>query len=198
MKYHFDHISSVHHYIYKELIKRTSVFCRPFLIVLLSMTCLTAVAACSFGDDEETGSGDIVTVGQTLPSFSVVMADSSSIATDSLLGRPSVIVFFNTTCSDCQRELPIVQQIYEELGDSVNFVCISRAEGAEDIAEYWSGNELTLPYSAQSDRAIYNLFATITIPRIYVSNSANVVTAKFVEKAGYKKLRAAIDENLSE
>ena len=42
--------------------------------------------------------------GDRLPDFEVVMSDGRRITTESLKGKHSVIVFFNTSCSDCRRE----------------------------------------------------------------------------------------------
>ena len=165
--------------------------------LLLAGASLLATAACTSADDVSAeSSGDIITVGQPLPAFAVTLADSSSLATADLAGRPSVIVLFNTSCRDCQRELPVVQQLYEELSDSVRFVCISRAEEAASVAAYWQSAGLTLPYSAQPDRTVYNLFATRTIPRIYVADATTTVTAVFVESAGASALSAAVRSTL--
>lgn len=169
---------------------------KPLLLLSLFFVCLTAMAACSLGEDMAEGSGDVVTVGQRLPVFDVTLADGSVFSSADLAGRPVVIVFFNTTCGDCRKELPTVQELYGDLGEAVRFVCIGRAEPAADVAAYWAANGLTLPYSAQSDRRVYELFATRAIPRVYVADAAGIVRATFVEKVSEKKLRAAIENAL--
>ena len=51
--------------------------------------------------------------GDALPEFMVEMNDGTILDRDSLRGKVSVLVFFHTSCSDCQRELPVLQQLYE-------------------------------------------------------------------------------------
>lgn len=154
---------------------------------------LPAVAAC-ISEEAGTDDGGIVREGQPLPEFSVTLADGTEVSSETLKGQPAVIVFFNTGCGDCRKELPTVQRLYDETGQRVRFLCISRGENAESISGYWERNSLSLPYSAQTDRAIYEKFARHTIPRLYVTDAAGTVRAAFAEKASYRQLKAAIED----
>lgn len=99
-------------------------------------------------------------------------------------GRRQFILFFHTTCPDCQRELPVVQEFYSRhKGETeIAFVCIARAESDADITEYWSTNRLTLPYSPQADRREFDKFADSGIPRIYVTDENGYVTSIFTDR----------------
>lgn len=138
--------------------------------------------------------------GDRLPEFSVTMDDGSTISTADMLGGISCIVFFHTGCPDCQKTLPLIQQLYDrysvseqtsgnntisdEAGSNtvpdiaagqVRFLCISREEDAGSVEEYWTEHGYTMPYSAQESREIYNLFATYAVPRIYISDIDGVI-----------------------
>lgn len=138
----------------------------------------------------------IVRVGQQVPDFDIEMADGTVVTPQSLRGTVSVVVFFSTTCYDCRKELPVIERISHEFPD-VRFVCISRAEDKASVQKFWHEHHLTLPYSAQSDKAVYLRFATRTIPRIYVVDEAGIVAATFVEKTSSRKLRRAISKTIS-
>ena len=127
-------------------------------------------------DDEPQGIA--LSPGDSLPSFSVVCSDGATISTESLKGKKSMIVFFNTSCSDCRQELPVVQQVWETFKNDpeVVIIAISREEGPESVAKYWEENNLTIPYSAQTTREVYSLFAPSVIPRIFISNPQGVIT----------------------
>ena len=133
------------------------------------------------GDDT-----DLVRVGDRLPSFSVEVVDGVDRYTFSseVLTGPTVIVFFNTSCSDCQRELPVLNDYYLQHRSEPGFqmVAIAREETEESIRAYWEANNLSIPYSPQSDRRVYNLFATMTIPRVYFSSHTGLVTWIGIEK----------------
>ncbi len=117
--------------------------------------------------------------GDRLPDFQVQMADGSYLSSASLIGSPCVIVFFHTTCVDCQKTLPVIQQAFRQYGETVRFVAISRAQAASEISSWWTENGITLPFSAQEDRSVYQLFASSRIPRVYICNSRGVVVKCF-------------------
>lgn len=117
--------------------------------------------------------------GDRLPDFSIVMDNGDVVTTSSLSGKKSIIIFFTTTCGDCRRELPAFQQWYDEIiqnQENVNFICISRAEGSEAVAAYWAEHGFTMPYSAQSDRKVYEMFASSGVPRVYEINPELIIT----------------------
>ena len=125
--------------------------------------------------------GPSVPQGSPLPDFSVVMNDGSVVSTSSLRGKVAVIVFFNTSCPDCQQELPVIQKLWDIYKDNpqVEIVPISREESAASIKAYWSAHNLSMPFSAQENRDVYSLFAPSVSPRVYVANREGVITAGY-------------------
>ena len=140
------------------------------------------------------GASDNISVGES--TFMVEMNDGTILDRDSLRGKVSVLVFFHTSCSDCQRELPVVQQLYEVYAGNprVRIACISREEPEKEILAYWKSNALTLPYSAQSDRKVYSLFSEEGVPLVYVSDTACNVRYLFTDNpiASFEDLYQAV------
>lgn len=138
---------------------------------------MAIMASCSMIKDEvpDPIGEEKVRVGDRLPEFSVTMNDGRVVRSSELKGKPSVIVFFATTCKDCQRELPLINERYRQYGEDTIFVAISREQTADEVLSYWTRNALTIPFSAQSDRSVYSLFATSGIPRIYTSDADGIV-----------------------
>ncbi len=130
-------------------------------------------------DSDPVNSG--VAVGDSLPHFAVTLNNGHTLATDSLKGKISVITFFNTSCQDCRKELPEIDKLREAYSANPDIVtfAIARNESAESIAAYWSANNLHTPWSAQPDNAVYSLFATVGIPRIYISDRQGIIVAAY-------------------
>ena len=61
-------------------------------------------------------------------------------------------------------------------------VAISRGEGKDVVARFWSEHELLIPYAAQEDTSIYELFASGIIPRVYFVSAQGIVTHIDVEQ----------------
>lgn len=156
-----------------------------FLSVLLTIVC-----GCSTVVDDENHDNEVkeyVVVGDRVPVFTVetVGADGTrgTFSTSQLSGE-TVIVLFNTSCGDCRRELPRLNEYYLEhrYDEGFQMVAISREEGAESVAAFWKEQGLSIPYSAQTDRRIYQLFASSIIPRVYFCSANGIVTKVLIEK----------------
>lgn len=61
-----------------------------------------------------------------------------------------MIVFLNTNCPDCRKDLPVIQKIYGDFRSMALVVCISLVYGRSEIEEYWSDNNL--PFAIRSRR----------------------------------------------
>ncbi len=122
-----------------------------------------------------------VKIGDQLPAFSVKTIDGVTISNKSFEGKKGTIIFFNSTCKDCRRELPVMEQEYKLLMSSADsddylWICISREEGVANVTKYWEGEGFTMPVSAQSDRLTYTKFATAGIPLV-IRTDGTTITA---------------------
>lgn len=142
--------------------KDTSI-AKPTWRLLAAAIAVLAIAGC-VGDPEPESR---VSVGDPVPVFEVTLNDGSTFGRTQMAGKTTRLVFFNTDCADCRRELPLLQREADAAGPATQYVCIAREEDAETIAAYWADNALTMPWSPQPDRRVYSLFATSGIPRVY-------------------------------
>lgn len=153
--------------LFLRLLKRISVITTTFVFIGLLTGCVEDK------DDKEFS----LEAGSRVPDFSVTLIDGEIFSTDNIANSGIsnlLILFFNTDCQDCQQELPEIQTLYdwilneENLAGNTRLICIAREEGADDIRSFWETHNLTMPVSPQSDRRVYNLFANVGIPRLYL------------------------------
>lgn len=146
--------------------------------VLLILSCLLIATGCI----KEEQNGADLKVGDMIPDFEVVMSDGRVVTDDDLKENVSVVMFFHTSCKDCQQALPVMQRIYDEYAsESLPIVLISREQGKESIYTYWKENGLEMPYSAQYSRRVYKMFASTRIPRIYVNEKGGIIRHMFTD-----------------
>jgi len=167
--------------------------------ILWCMLVLFLCTSCIGEEDFDTE--EVVKVGHRLPDFTVTMNDGRVVTGDSLRKVVSVVMFFHTSCPDCQQALPRVQRLYDKYAsEDIAFVLISREEEAASVAPFWEANGLALSYSPQPDRRVYELFAYRRVPRIYFSNRQGVVKHIFTDDPvpTFDELEEALQRVLAE
>ena len=146
--------------------------------ILASLSILIGLCGCI----KEKRNGHEISVGDHIPDFEVMMSDGTIVTDVSLNGAVSIIMFFHTSCPDCRQTLPVVQEIYDSYVEKgVKFVLISREQTKEEIETFWAEKGLTMPYSPQTSREVYSLFAQSRIPRIYISDRNCTVRTIFTD-----------------
>ena len=165
----------------------------PLNRLLLGLVCCLLATSC-IKDNEEWAN---LEPGDRLPAFSVQLTDATVFNSQSLAGKGGMIVFFHTGCPDCQEELPRIQELWDDatLRSSIWLVPISREQDGASIEAYWQANGLTMPYNAQTGRKIYSLFASVSIPRIYVFSADGIILHVYDDS--YLPTADALRANLS-
>lgn len=145
----------------------------------MGMLLVVSLGGCMQDDLPETL--ERVGVGDRLPEMVLRMNDGTVVDNRSMAGRPVMLVLFSTVCGDCRKELPEVERAYRMLSSEgdVMVIAISRGEGERQVAALWEELALTMPYSAQEDRTVYELFANQGVPRIYIANREGRIVAAY-------------------
>lgn len=154
----------------------------------------TALILSSCTKDDWEGIGD----GAAVPAFSISSPDGTVVSSESLKGKIYLLTFFNTSCPDCQQELPVIQQLYRNYHSDIVFLNISRGESHASVSAYWQKNGFTMPFIAEESKAVYNLFASSGVPRLYLVDGRGVVVKSFDDSnmPGFEQLSDIIDEQL--
>ena len=99
-----------------------------------------------------------------VPEFMLIGANGETISSSSLGGQVYLLNFFDTTCPDCQKELPVLQRIYEKYKTSVTLLNVPRSQTREEVNLYWDKAGLSMPVYMASNKNLYYQFATRGIP----------------------------------
>lgn len=75
-------------------------------------------------------------LGAQIPEFEAISLEGVKINRETLLGKPSVLNFWFTTCAPCVAEIPGFNSIVDKFGpDQVNFIAFGR-DSKEDVKEF--------------------------------------------------------------
>lgn len=141
------------------------------------------IASCISEPIDDTPSGSKLNIGDSIPDFEIKLSNGTNLCTNDLIGKNCLLTFFHTQCSDCQKELPIINEVYlaHQQDTTWHFLCISRAEEYQSVNRFWQQHNLSLPYSAQPNDQIYRLFAYNTVPLIYVIDKEGIIRAIYTD-----------------
>lgn len=89
--------------------------------------------------------------------------------------KPTLLVLFTTWCSSCKEAAPAISKKFEQLKGQINLVGIGREHSSEDL-EAWAKIEgLAYDLVEDPDRALFNQFAELHVPRIYLIDTDGTV-----------------------
>lgn len=111
-------------------------------------------------------------------------------------GQVVLVNFWATWCPPCIAEMPSLQELYEDYGDTVTFVFVSN-EPREVIQEFLNTNEYTFNvFSSISDYP--DIFDVTSIPRTFLIDKEGYIRVDKTGAANWDSgsMRSIIDELL--
>jgi peroxiredoxin len=125
----------------------------------------------------------IIRVGDIAPDFSVTLISGEDVTLAEVLNQqPLLLIFFSHTCPDCKALLDDMQEAKQHINAlGVRVLAISRDGSTEEVVTYFSDNGYQFDVAVDVERSVYNLYATMYVPRTYLINSSGVVQYTTVE-----------------
>lgn len=140
-------------------------------------------------EEDDVEATTLVNVGDVAPDFAVTMLDGRTIKLSELRGNVVMVCFWATWCPPCRQELAHLQEgvIDQFAGEKFVVLPISRGEERAVVEKFIVDNGYKFGVGLDSDRAIYDLYASNYIPRTFiVDKEGNVV----YRTAGYDEVIA--------
>lgn len=154
------------------------------------------------GDSNSPVGESYVNVGDMVPDFAVAAANDLNggegfESPGFFIENQSLLVFFVTWCPDCWRELPFVQYANEKI-PQLNVAAINWGEPKGTVVDYLAENEFTMPAYLDPGGSIFKLFASKTIPRIYLIDEEGKVVWMAIENLHYGNFTEAKGDQFNE
>ncbi len=145
---------------------------RGFTRILLAGLAFLLVAVSPVGGAE---------VGESMPDFVMQTFDGSTSSSEALAGRPLMLIFWNTWCPDCMRELPAVNRLAKKfIPRGLAFLAINTAinDSKRRARAYWMKKEFLFPSGFDHDFEIGDLFKVRGVPTIFLIDSKGIIRHK--------------------
>ena len=163
---------------------------------VLFLTTATGYALMSYGKGSSmrtalpNAQAALTHVGTQLPDFVVTALNGTTIHSSELRGRVVVVGFVATWCKYCQKELPHLQEIWDELHNKGDFamLAVTCGESVEKVTAFQSKHHFTLPMALDPERASCKLYAGNGIPHVYVLSRDGTIV---YEAVGFREEEVA-------
>ncbi len=125
-----------------------------------------------------------VQIGDFVPTFTVNDGEGKQFNSEMFKDKKSILVFFHTSCEDCQKVLPIIEEAWLQIKDSSEYqiIVIGREQSKVEIDNYWEKERFSMPTYLDIDRQVFNVFANSTIPRVYLIDTNGIIHWMAIEK----------------
>ena len=130
---------------------------------------LTAAAAHAAGGGVAPSASNVARIGSPAPDFTLRLLNGKSVTLSSLKGRPVVVTFWHSSCPHCQREAPVLDQVYQKYrGKGVVFLSVNvswdhEAPARKFVEEY----RLQFPVGRDADGRIGDLYDVEATPTTF-------------------------------
>lgn len=122
-----------------------------------------------------------VEVGEPMPDFSIRTMDGKEFSRATLVGKPLLLVFWNTWCPNCMRELPGIDRLAEKLGPR-GLTVLAVNTGINDTERksraYWEKSRYRFPTGFDHDFEVGQAFRVRGVPTVYLVDAKGVVRYK--------------------
>lgn len=131
--------------------------------------------------------------GDPLPEFNI-SNPNGTVSNKYFENKFVLVIFFSTTCSDCQKALPDISTLYNtyKSKSSVCVLLIARDETEEEVTTYFRKHQYDMEFFADPHRKVYSLFAGNTIPRVFLAGKDGTIILTQTEKVDVGKINATI------
>jgi len=122
-----------------------------------------------------------VEVGEPLPEFAIQTFDGNKASRATLEGKAALVIFWNTWCPNCMKELPEINRLAEKLGPrGLEVLAVNTAfnDSENKARAYWKKYGYVFPVGFDHDFEVGQAFGVRGVPTIFLIDSKGVVRYK--------------------
>ena len=122
-----------------------------------------------------------VEVGEPIPDFGMRSLAGENISRASLAGKPLLLVFWNTWCPLCKKELPQINRLaekYHSKGLSVVAINTGLNDSESKARAYWKKNGYQFPVVFDQTFDIGGSFRVMGVPTVLLVDAKGIVRYK--------------------
>lgn len=133
--------------------------------------------------------------------FQVQDAMGNTVSLSNYIGKPIVLNFWASWCPPCKWEMPFFEEVYQEMGDTVQFMMIDAVDNMRETKEagekYVTEKGYTFPVFYDVERNASNTYGVYSLPSTLFIDAEGYVVSAHVGAMDKEKLKEEIDKMLT-
>lgn len=158
---------------------------RHFLLLVISLVVAEGLSAQKFYS----------IVGKPFPSFVMTDIDDSIVSNATLLGKPTLLIFFGTRCPPCMKELKeLDESIPDSWYESFNIYAIGSTDDSGRLQRFNSRSNYKFNFIPDPNQELFNKIGDHTIPRTFLLDRKGNIKSQTVgfNKTPFENLMKAM------
>ena len=175
----------------------------PLRLVALSTVVALAAAVGTYallsddGDDADTDPGTIeLTPSEDFDGATYTTFDGEVLALADLVGTPTVVNFFSSTCVPCITEMPAFETVYREVGGEVRFLGLAMADRPDKAQALVERTGVTYPTAQDKDGSVIAVLGGTVLPTTVLLDAEGDIVATHNGELDADELRTLLAEKL--
>lgn len=134
--------------------------------------------------------------GKALAQVDLKSVNGATVATQTFVGRPTIINIWYSTCEPCRRELPVLALGAEAYSDKVRFIGINIKDSAKVATEFALEYGVKFEIFLDTNGSFISSSGITTAPVTLAINAQGLVIRQFAGELSTDKLNSLVAELL--
>ena len=134
-----------------------------------------------------------IEIGEKAIDFEVELLSGEKVKLSDYLGRPVFLNFWATWCGPCVGEMPDIEKIKNEYGDSLVVLAINGGELKEDVKAFIDRKGYTFNVGVDEKGTVLGLYDSMYIPLSVFIDEKGVIRERKVGALSEVKMREIVD-----
>jgi thiol-disulfide isomerase/thioredoxin len=143
---------------------------------------------------DSSGATGMPNVGEVAPNFEYTLSDGTRHQLSELHGKKVLLNFWATWCEPCRAEMPDLQQVLANYGDSVVVLGVNKLETAAVIPPFAEELGVSFPLIVNTEGDIANRYGAKNIPSSFFINTDGTIGARRIGVMTYDFMKSQIDQ----
>lgn len=114
-------------------------------------------------------------IGSKVDDFTLPGIGTNAISLSQFRGKIIVLNFWATWCIPCKKEMPLLEGIYQTLGDNLVVIGVNAQESESEIRNFIDQNQITFPIVVDTSGELARKFLINGYPTTFFLDSAGIL-----------------------